>query len=221
MGRCNNLAYDFKKSVLQMMCKAKAQYYGTSVCLPDIEIPNWFSHQTTGSLISFRVPSFFTGQISNLLLCVVYAANTEGPTDFDFMCTCRNKTRNPQDPLSLRSSSAYFDISEDHIFVDVMPFNRIRFEMKSGDEIEVSVEVMVFPGQQSEVKKREIQVKKCGIHLLFDDPNVGDGDISESEDRRLYNWYPCLTKSRPQSPLPTICFERPLRIKKRIGKMHA
>jgi hypothetical protein len=49
----------------------------------------------------------------------------------------------------------------DHFFLYQMPFKIINeLEMESGDEIEVSIEVLA-----------RAKVKQCGIHLL-DEPNV-------------------------------------------------
>ncbi|XP_059429972.1 disease resistance protein RPV1-like isoform X2 [Corylus avellana] len=172
MGRCNNLAYDFRKSILQMLCKTDS----SSLCLPGSEIPNWFSHQTIGSLISFHVPSFLDGKMGKVLVCVVYAANKEVPRVLDlqgwFDWTFCNKTKNPQESYKIESRNCYFDSFEDHIFLAMMQFHHINLEMKSGDEIELSIDL----GDQSQVKKCEIQVKKCGIHLLVDEPNVIDED---------------------------------------------
>ncbi|XP_059461927.1 disease resistance protein RUN1-like [Corylus avellana] len=120
-----------------MLCKTDS----SSLCLPGSEIPNWFSHQTIGSLISFHVPSFLDGKMGKVLVCVVYAANKELSRSY----ICSHDT-----------ISSY------------------NLEMKSGDEIELSVDL----GDQSQVKKCEIQVKKCGIHLLVDEPNVMDEDGS-------------------------------------------
>ncbi|XP_062173051.1 disease resistance protein RPV1-like isoform X2 [Alnus glutinosa] len=183
MGSCNNLAHDFRKSVLQVLCKIKRNhhYFGTnlgSLCLPGSEIPNWFSHQTIGSLISFRVPSFLDGKIGKVLVCVVYAAKKEEARLLDldgwFNWTFCNKTRNPQESYGIESRNCYFDSFEDHVFVAMMQFHHINLEMKSGDEIELSVDL----GDQSEVKKCQILVKKCGIHLLVDEPNAIDEDES-------------------------------------------
>ena len=165
----------------QIMCEIKRNhYFGTnlgSLCLPGSEIPNWFSHQTIGSLISFHVPSFLDGKIGKVLVCIVYAAKEE-PRLLDlegwFDWTFCNKTKNPQESYKIESRNCYFDSFEDHIFVAMIQFHHINLEMKSGDKIELSVDL----GDQSQVKMCDIQVKKCGIHVLVDDPNVIDEDGS-------------------------------------------
>ncbi|XP_059429953.1 disease resistance protein RUN1-like [Corylus avellana] len=171
MGRCNNLSPAFRETVLQMMCKADVF---CSICLPGSEIPNWISHQTIGSLISFRVPSFWgAGKVSKLVVWVVYAANEEAPKDFyrnnGFVLYFRNKTRHPGYSFPNPHGTKFFYSFEDHIFVEAMRFPRLDHIVKSGDEIEVKV------SQQIEENKCGIQVKKCGIHLV-DEPNVIDED---------------------------------------------
>jgi hypothetical protein len=160
-----------------MLCKTD----GGSLCLPGSEIPNWISHQTTGSLISFHVPSFLDCRIGRLLLCVVYAANKKEPRFLDlegwFELTFCNKSKNPPECYGIESRNCYFDSFEDHMFLDVMQFHHINLEMNSGDEIELSVNLGIL----SEVKNCEIQVKKCGIHVLVDEPNVIDDEVSKSE----------------------------------------
>ncbi|XP_059429962.1 disease resistance protein RPV1-like isoform X1 [Corylus avellana] len=172
MGRCNNLSPAFRESVLQMMCKLAE--VGFSICLPGSEIPNWISHQTIGSLISFRVPSFWSaGKMAKLLVWVVYAGNEEAPTDFNrndriHLSFC-NKTRSPGATFGWTRNAKFFDSGEDHIVVQALIFPDIK-KKKSGDEIEVNV---LLSGRN----KCGIQVKKCGIHLV-DEPNVIDEDES-------------------------------------------
>jgi hypothetical protein len=141
---------------------------GCYLCLPaGSEIPNWFSHQTTGSSISFHVPSSWGVEFSKLLLCVVFAANKEAPRDLsrvsNFSWTLRNKTRTHLTEIVIGSrAGCFFGSCEDQIFVQATPGLR----MKSGDEIEVSVKI------PNEELKGEIQVKKCGIHLPVNEPSV-------------------------------------------------
>jgi hypothetical protein len=167
---------------------------GVSLCHSGRETPIWFSHtkcwwsshyQTMASLISFHVPSFLVGKIGKMLLCVVFAANKEDPSRVgNLNWRLRNKTRTHQANLKIGSKPfRVFGSCEDHIFLEVCPLMKCQtsiidpqfdFEMKSGDEIEVSVEFACMSMDRSEELKSEIQVKKCGIHLLVDDPNVVD-----------------------------------------------
>ncbi|XP_059461751.1 disease resistance protein RPV1-like [Corylus avellana] len=177
MGRCNNLSPAFRESVLQMMCKAPG---GCFLLIPGSEIPSWFGHQTIGSLISFRVP-WFLSKIGKVLLCVVYAADKEVSRDSgNWAWRFCNKTRNPT--KYFRSTCTLWNnivhSCEDHIFVQVRELHENELEMKSGDEIELFVKVLLHEGM-----KCEIQVKKLGIHLLFDELNVIDEAETKSAPR--------------------------------------
>jgi hypothetical protein len=130
---------------------------GVSLCLSGSEIQfgldirwNRYSHdQTMASLISFHVPSFWDGKIGKMLLCVVFAANKEAPRDLSrmgsFNWRLRNKTRTHQVNLTIGSTPyRLFGSCEDHIFVQVeVDHPLLGFEMKSGDEIELSVALYV------------------------------------------------------------------------------
>ena len=151
------------------------RYY---LCLPGSEIPNWCSHQTISSLISFRVPSYWgPGKICKLLVWVVYARNEEAPRDFGrndgFSWDFRNKTRSPNHSCGWAHNAKFFDSFEDHIVVEAMEFPGMLEEVKSGDEIEASVSLWIRWSLLGKEKKCEIHVKKCGIHLV-DEPNVKD-----------------------------------------------
>jgi hypothetical protein len=155
----------------------KPDELGCSLCLPGSEIPNWFSHQTIGSLISFRAPSYWgPGKICKLLGWVVYATNEEAPGDFGrkdrFKWMFCNKTRSPNSSSGWLRKAKFFDSFEDHIVVEAMAFPMSLEEVKSGDEIEARVTCVDGTSSQW-IEKRGIQVKKCGIHLV-DEPNVKD-----------------------------------------------
>lgn len=132
------------------------------ICLPGSEIPNWFNHQRIGSSISFHVPSISNGQILRLLVCAIYSANFE----YNKMgglyphVIIDNKTRGYEHTLwpSLFPGTV---TSEDHVFLYRTPLIRNEIEMVSGDEIELSINFW-----------EAAKVKKCGIHLLLDEPDV-------------------------------------------------
>ncbi|KAG2673021.1 hypothetical protein I3760_13G069900 [Carya illinoinensis] len=69
MQGCNNLSYDYRMSLLQSLTMG-ACLGDLIVFLPGTEVPNWFSHRTTGSSVSFHVPSLTEGEVCILLfLC--------------------------------------------------------------------------------------------------------------------------------------------------------
>ena len=169
-----------------------------SLCLPaGSEIPNWFSPQTTGSSISFHAPSFWDGKMGKMLLCVVFAAKKEAHLSRVgcFNWRLRNKTRTHQMGFTIGSKpDRFFGSCEDHIFVqktgDYQPFG---FEVKSGDEIELFVKLASISMDRSEELEGEIQVKKCGIHLLGNEPSVtdtrGDKTVITYSEYRIYSEY--------------------------------
>jgi hypothetical protein len=152
-----------------------------SLCLPaGSEIPNWFSHQTIGSSISFHVPSSWGVKFGKMLLCVVFAANKEAPRDIsrvsNFSWRLRNKTRTHQMNFLISSrGGCFFGSCEDQTIVEAETAELWTAELgKCGDEIEVSVDI------PNEKFKGEIQVKKCGIHLPVNEPSVMDESHTSS-----------------------------------------
>ncbi|XP_059441190.1 disease resistance protein RPV1-like [Corylus avellana] len=157
---CNKLAYDFR-SHLQCSSSMRDDQYRV-ICLPGSEVPNWFSHQRIGSSISFHVPSISNGQILRLLVCAVYSANSEYNKmgGLDPHVIINNKTRGYDHTLwpTLFPGPV---TCEDHVFLYQTPLISNEIEMESGDEIELSIKL-----------RKAAKVKKCGIHLLVDEPNV-------------------------------------------------
>jgi hypothetical protein len=181
-----------------------------SVLLPGSEIPNWISHQTIGSSISFCVPSLLDGNIGGkMLLSVVYAVKKEAPReifdqrrDLRWRMRLRNKSYRDRsnnwddwetvgDFYRVIPEGPDFDIFEDHIAARVIANNswtrNIISKMKSGHEIEVDVDLKLsaHPGIVYErIDPQIMEVKRCGIHFVVDEhePDVRDDEISESED---------------------------------------
>jgi hypothetical protein len=134
-----------------------------AIFLPGSEVPNWFKHQGIGCSISFDVPPLSEGEIRGLLVCAVYAAKEESDaiTSSPFL-KISNKTRGHEDIF--RPTFYAIPITcEDHSCVCHIPLKRYQFEMENGEEMEVYI-----------ISQEDIEVKKCGIHLLFDDSNVRD-----------------------------------------------
>jgi hypothetical protein len=157
------------------------------ICLPGSEVPNWFSHKEIGSSISFHVPSISKGQFIRLLLCFVYSF-FEGSSfivaHYSPRMQIKNKTRGNWKDVSF-SNYSYPRVDgengmispkrkeEDHFFLYLMPLLRNKYElesglifnesvMESGDEIEVSFGLSTIYGN----------VKKCGVHVVVEEPNV-------------------------------------------------
>jgi hypothetical protein len=144
--------------------------------LPGSEIPNWITHQTIGSSISFRVPPLLEGKIRKVLLCVVYAINKETPRDIlarGYLLRWKwrfcNKSSRDQSNNWDTVPDAYFGLDffnfEDQIFAlkitDSMWIERLQ---TSGDEIEFAVDLKIW--DQGIIRNSKImEVKRCGIHL--------------------------------------------------------
>ena len=71
-----------------------------------------------------------------------------------------NKTRDWTETCSPPITSI-LKFCEDHSVVCRFPLKIFKFEMESGDEIRVSI-----------IGNDDIEVKKCGIHLLVNEPYV-------------------------------------------------
>ena len=98
-----------------------------------------------------------------MLVWVVIAAKNESNGkffDLSLSAVIKNKTRDWTETCSA-PLSWIFKIYEDHSVVSRFPLKSNIVEMESGDEIEVSI-----------VADNLIEVKKCGIHLLVNEPDV-------------------------------------------------
>ena len=96
-----------------------------------------------------------------MLVWVVIAAKKVAKETFDSpSAMITNKTR---DRTEICSPPIFgiLEFCEDHSVVRHFPLKMHKFEMESGDEIEVSIK-----------GNDDIEVKKCGIHLLVNEPNV-------------------------------------------------
>jgi hypothetical protein len=162
------------------------------VVLPGREIPNWFSHQTIGSSISFRGRPLLEGKIRHVLLCAVYAVNKEAPRDrlarggrLEWKWRLCNKSSRDQsndwNVVPLARGFPDFYNYEDHIhaikMADYMPMSYMpegieRLQTESGDEIEVAVHLQmwdqgsIYNSKKCEIDSQIVEVKRCGIHLF-------------------------------------------------------
>jgi hypothetical protein len=135
------------------------------IVLPGSEVPNWFNHQGVGCSISFKLPPLSEGEIHGLVFCAVYVATNEG-----------ERFGEPGGELWLNilgkhlgRTFCYFPkIREDHhLMVRYVLLRDDKFLMEHGEELKASLEHNDY-----------IEVKKCGIHFLFDDSNVRYGHES-------------------------------------------
>ena len=132
-----------------------------AIILPGSEVPNWFSHKRIGSSISFHVSTHSDSEIQGLLVWVVFAAKKVADKIYHSpSAIIQNKTRGWTKTCSLKVDFV-FKICVDHSTVCCIPFKIYEIGVENGDEIEVSFKV-----------SNNIEVKKCGIHLLVNEPVV-------------------------------------------------
>ncbi|XP_035540857.1 disease resistance protein RPV1-like [Juglans regia] len=165
MQGCNNLARDYRMSILQSL--TMGAYLGDLiVILPGSEVPNWFSHRTTGSSVSFHVPSLTEGEVCILLVCAVLAFDEAFTRPFLDKLFVRmiNKTRGGI--LAYYPSICVLSVTvEDYLLVFKIRLPSIQVKMESGDEIEVSV-----ARRKVDIGLcKPVEVKRCGIHPLVYD----------------------------------------------------
>jgi hypothetical protein len=169
------------------------------ICLPGSELPNWFSHKGIDSSISFHVPSISKGQCLRLLLYVVCPLYESRDfwifQKFNSLVTIRNKTRGNRKLLWPAHSLAplldrdrnIFTLpknkevphsfifprrQEDHFFLYLTPLIRNKYELKSGL---IFNELVMESGDEIEVSFLlwgTTIVRKCGVHVVVDEPNV-------------------------------------------------
>ncbi|KAF5479001.1 hypothetical protein F2P56_005515 [Juglans regia] len=170
---CYDLSSDFTTNLLQYPSTQSAAQ--RLFCVPGSEVPNWFSHQRSGSSISFHVPS--EGEIRSLLICAVCTYLQIGNTP-DLDVIIHNKTRGFQHGLVRIPVEHCAEISN-NLFLFEAPVIRNKLktidwpekemEMVNGEEIEVSFNNWGWIGAE---------VSKCGVHLLLEKPNVIDNNGS-------------------------------------------
>jgi hypothetical protein len=148
-----------------------------TIVLPGSEVPSWFSHHASGCFISFELPPLSEGEIYGLVFCAVYVAKDEanilgqrfGRKGRFLWLKISNKTG---DIVLVKHFGPKFcvvpKIREDHhLIFRYIPLRDDKFLMERGEELKASL-----------VHDKFTEVKKCGIHFLFDDSNVRYGHES-------------------------------------------
>jgi hypothetical protein len=131
------------------------------ILLPGGEVPNWFSHKRIGSSISFQIPSLSKGQIKGFFVCAIYAPKEETVPKFAI------PSININSRTFGRLSHFIYEIHKDHSCLSYIPVSLLEAEIASGMELKIDCEV-----------RGDFEVKKCGIHLLVNEPNAIDEYIN-------------------------------------------
>jgi hypothetical protein len=143
------------------------------IVLPGSEVPNWFSHQGIGCSISFELPPLSEGEIHRLLFCAVYGATDEGQRSGEkgssLWLKISNKTGDIILDQHLYGTYCFFpkNREDNHLIVKHVPLRDDKILMERGEELKASFG-----------HGKYIEVKKCGIHFLFDDSNARYGHES-------------------------------------------
>ncbi|KAG6629303.1 disease resistance protein RPV1-like [Carya illinoinensis] len=179
---CNNLSYDFSKSVLQSTRTNYTPCY-RMIIFPTSDIPNWFSNQEMGPSISFHVPSLSEGDFRILYICAVYTCTEMFRLDTgiewsQIKMAVHNKTKGYQQIILPAAPSILHVNHSANLFLFRWSILRNKFvilgnsykimELVSGDEIEFSFDLGALA-----------EVKKCGVHVLVDAPNIMDKNASD------------------------------------------
>ncbi|XP_042483025.1 disease resistance protein RPV1-like [Macadamia integrifolia] len=146
------------------------------IFFPGNEVPDWFIHQCVGPSISFELPPC-NHKILGLTVCAVYATNKEADkvTVFDG----DKHTGPPSAKINVGSNNgvAYYpnvkDIPithQDHIWVCQVPGTAFGNRLEGGVGIKVSIEI-----------GKPLKVKKCGIHLQYQEINGKVPQLSNGE----------------------------------------
>ncbi|KAF2290096.1 hypothetical protein GH714_002160 [Hevea brasiliensis] len=148
-----------------------------SIFLTGSEIPTWFSHQSEGDTVSFCVPQLDSGfKIIGIVTCAIYSWRRSCESFyFSPHITTTNKTKmfewiytpyftflstDVEQAMTWLCYWMFNDLKDENDEVDMSW--RFKDEMDEGDEVEFSIDVGLG-----------INVKKCGIHLLYQPADLG------------------------------------------------
>ncbi|KAJ4957550.1 hypothetical protein NE237_024661 [Protea cynaroides] len=157
-----------KKSLLQGL------YGQFDIFLTGSDVPEWFTHQSIGTSLSFEVPQLLDSKIQGLTVCAIYAAEVEGnevlaAPSFSF----RNKTNGRCWSYTANQHETPITC-QDQIWVGHIPHTKFKNPFKGGDQVEVSVSIEQYWGYFPDIVsgnhsgiEHSMQVKKCGIHLVY------------------------------------------------------
>ncbi|KAM7477406.1 hypothetical protein LguiA_025619 [Lonicera macranthoides] len=175
----NGIVWSKKKCPIQILYES----YIFSVCFPGREVPHWFSLKTTGSTISFIVPSFPHLKIRGLNLCLVYTFLGVDWIPFLVSVRIRNKTKGLErtyvprcygicdiDDGSMVWLSHWFCMFWGHLF-------------QEGDQVEVSFYINIDPRMVTDG-----EIKKCGVEFLYFDAEDVEVGVAEYFKTLYHYW---------------------------------
>ncbi|XP_050218237.1 disease resistance protein RPV1-like [Mercurialis annua] len=154
------------------------KHFGVSyeACIPGSEIPEWYSYQSQGSLIATVFPLFsFTSMFLGFAFSFVLEEqlNSVSSNWLSFRCHCLFENANGEEHsyFSKCKDHVYAVPESEHVFLwyDInCDSGKNKWLIENGfSVIEASFEFRVFSG--TGIDRRELKVKKCGLHLIYDD----------------------------------------------------
>ncbi|XP_059659763.1 uncharacterized protein LOC132306399 [Cornus florida] len=135
------------------------------------EIPDWFSSQRRGNVLSIQVPQGMS-MMKGFVLCVIFAAHefeirTSAATEYTVYVT--NVTKDFRATCIRYPVYAAFPTLHDHLSLGYVPLG--EFEVDSGDEVEIEIDTGCG-----------LIVKKCGvIPVYFEAKKCTKMDTDEEE----------------------------------------
>ncbi|XP_055960862.1 disease resistance protein RPV1-like [Mercurialis annua] len=175
ISRCNILsnAWFYFKEMANAISDTRNKHEGWyTVCLPGSEIPGWYSYQSQVSPVAIEFPSFY---FNTLLLGFAFALvlkfnSSEDHTGLSVRVECHFKNATSEKHTSFTSFMGYFAVSEsDHVFLWYDPnfyYGLKDWLIENRCSVnEASFEFSAFNKMFREM--RELEVKKCGVHLIW------------------------------------------------------
>ncbi|WCJ30635.1 Disease resistance protein (TIR-NBS-LRR class) family [Euphorbia peplus] len=153
-----------------------------SIFMPGTEIPTWFSHQSKGDTVSCNVPCLDSSfKIIGIVTCAIYAWQESSESCyFSSHVTISNNSKMYEWIYNPYVTFLSCEVEQDMNWLCYWIFNdlkdesdldmswRFNNEMEEGDEVEFSIDLGVG-----------INVKKCGIHLLYQSTDSQPDDLAD------------------------------------------
>ncbi|XP_043691780.1 disease resistance protein RPV1-like [Telopea speciosissima] len=146
------------------------------------DVPEWVTHQSIGSSLSFEVPQVLDSKIQGLTVCAIFAAEVEGNEVLAApSISFSNKTNGRRWSYSANQHETPITC-QDQIWFGHIPHTKFKNPLECGDQVEISIEIEQYWGYFPNIVsgnsfglEHSIQVKKCGIHLVYQAPANSEG----------------------------------------------
>ncbi|XP_012089185.1 disease resistance protein RPV1 isoform X2 [Jatropha curcas] len=147
----------------------------SSIFLPGDEVPGWYNPQNEGSSISFSIAQSHGCNVLGLNICTVYTCNNirNGPGDHLY-----TKVWNKTKDLRWTYSPTFHGIPETDEIMLWLSHWKLGDQLEVGDELNVSV-----------VMSTGYQVKKFGIHVVYEQEKENTQLNSKETKENISSWY--------------------------------